>query len=234
MYTWIWRHLPGPTAVRTLEALLLFLIVVALLFFVVFPWLEPYLPFDRPAADPAADGPSGLRREPSFGKSAAESSGSHHCVHGGKIPSSSARSASRASWAGSAIATGPVLGGSRASTKTYPMTEALNATTGASSPALLCGTSTSSRSAGSAARQTSTASCAHVGARGNAGSVATSHPRRIRHPAAGSHTAGPSSGLGNSASSGIGDGTSVDLRAAAQRAANAHSSPARGVRPWSA
>jgi hypothetical protein len=47
MYTWIWRHLPGPTAARAVEALLLFLIVVALLFFVVFPWLEPYLPFDR-------------------------------------------------------------------------------------------------------------------------------------------------------------------------------------------
>ena len=47
MYTWIWRHLPGPAAARTAQALLLFLQVVALLFFVVFPWLEPYLPFDR-------------------------------------------------------------------------------------------------------------------------------------------------------------------------------------------
>jgi hypothetical protein len=47
MYTWIWRHLPGSTAVKLLQALVLFLAVVALLFFVVFPWLEPYLPFDR-------------------------------------------------------------------------------------------------------------------------------------------------------------------------------------------
>ena len=47
MYVWIWRHLPGPTAVRVVESLVLFLLVVALLFFVVFPWLEPYLPFDR-------------------------------------------------------------------------------------------------------------------------------------------------------------------------------------------
>ena len=47
MYTWIWRHLPGPTAVRVTEAIVLFLAVVALLFFVIFPWLEPYLPFDR-------------------------------------------------------------------------------------------------------------------------------------------------------------------------------------------
>ena len=47
MYVWIWRHLPGPTTVRILQVLVLFLLVVALLFFVVFPWLEPYLPFDR-------------------------------------------------------------------------------------------------------------------------------------------------------------------------------------------
>jgi hypothetical protein len=47
MYVWIWRHLPGPTPARVAESLLLFLVVVALLFFVIFPWLEPYLPFDR-------------------------------------------------------------------------------------------------------------------------------------------------------------------------------------------
>ena len=47
MYTWIWRHLPGPVAVKTLEALIIILAVVALLFFVIFPWLEPYLPFDH-------------------------------------------------------------------------------------------------------------------------------------------------------------------------------------------
>ena len=61
MYTWIWRHLPGPTAARTAQAFLLFLLVVALLFFVVFPFLEPYLPFDRVAqgAPPAAEASSG-------------------------------------------------------------------------------------------------------------------------------------------------------------------------------
>ena len=47
MYVWIWRRLPGPTAMKWLQALGLLLAVVALLFFVVFPWLEPYLPFDR-------------------------------------------------------------------------------------------------------------------------------------------------------------------------------------------
>jgi hypothetical protein len=47
MYTWIWRHLPGPVAVKLLETLIIILAVVALLFFVIFPWLEPYLPFDH-------------------------------------------------------------------------------------------------------------------------------------------------------------------------------------------
>jgi len=61
VYTWIWRHLPGPTAARAAQALLLFLIVVALLFFVIFPWLEPYLPFDRvtQGAPPVATAPAG-------------------------------------------------------------------------------------------------------------------------------------------------------------------------------
>ena len=37
MYGWIWRHLPGPTGVRALIALLLVAGVVALLLLVVFP-----------------------------------------------------------------------------------------------------------------------------------------------------------------------------------------------------
>lgn len=47
MYVWIWRHLPGPTVAKFGQSLLLFVAVVALLFFVVFPWAEPYLPFDQ-------------------------------------------------------------------------------------------------------------------------------------------------------------------------------------------
>lgn len=46
MYLWIWRHLPGPTGSKTALAVLLALAVVALLLFVVFPWVEPRLPFD--------------------------------------------------------------------------------------------------------------------------------------------------------------------------------------------
>lgn len=47
MYGWIWRHLPGPTAVRAATAVLLVAGVVALLMFVVFPWIEPKLPFNQ-------------------------------------------------------------------------------------------------------------------------------------------------------------------------------------------
>jgi hypothetical protein len=47
MYGWIWRHLPGPVAVRIVLALVLAVGVVALLMLVVFPWAEPLLPFNN-------------------------------------------------------------------------------------------------------------------------------------------------------------------------------------------
>lgn len=47
MYGWIWRHLPGPMALKTLQALILVAAVCALLLFVVFPWLEPRLPISQ-------------------------------------------------------------------------------------------------------------------------------------------------------------------------------------------
>ncbi|MCR3720361.1 MULTISPECIES: hypothetical protein [Prauserella salsuginis group] len=46
MYGWIWRHLPGPVALRVVEAIVLVAAVVALLMLVVFPWVEPLLPFN--------------------------------------------------------------------------------------------------------------------------------------------------------------------------------------------
>ena len=46
MYGWIWRHLPGPVAVRIALAVVLVVGVVALLFFVVFPFVVPLLPFN--------------------------------------------------------------------------------------------------------------------------------------------------------------------------------------------
>jgi hypothetical protein len=51
VYGWIWRHLPGGTAARAAIALALVLAVVALLLFVVFPWVEPHLPFNDVTVD---------------------------------------------------------------------------------------------------------------------------------------------------------------------------------------
>jgi hypothetical protein len=51
MYVWIWRHLPGGTASRALLSLLLVLAVAGLLLFVVFPWVEPRLPFNDVTVD---------------------------------------------------------------------------------------------------------------------------------------------------------------------------------------
>jgi len=47
VYGWIWRHLPGPTPAKVAEAVVLVLGVVALLMLVVFPWVEPLLPFNQ-------------------------------------------------------------------------------------------------------------------------------------------------------------------------------------------
>lgn len=46
MYTWIWRHLPGGLSWKVLQAFVLFAAVAALLLFVVFPWVEPRLPWN--------------------------------------------------------------------------------------------------------------------------------------------------------------------------------------------
>lgn len=47
MYVWIWRHLPGGLPGKLLGSLVLVAAAVALLFFVVFPWAEPRLPFNQ-------------------------------------------------------------------------------------------------------------------------------------------------------------------------------------------
>ncbi len=47
MYVWIWRHLPGPLAAKLAGVLVLLAGALALLFLVVFPWVEPRLPFNQ-------------------------------------------------------------------------------------------------------------------------------------------------------------------------------------------
>ena len=51
MYVWLWRRLPGPWIVKVLEALILLAAVLALLFLVIFPWVEPRLPFTDVTVD---------------------------------------------------------------------------------------------------------------------------------------------------------------------------------------
>jgi hypothetical protein len=51
MYTWIWRHLPGGLGWKLLQTAVLVAAVSALLLFVVFPWLEPHLPFSNVTVD---------------------------------------------------------------------------------------------------------------------------------------------------------------------------------------
>jgi hypothetical protein len=65
MYAWIWRHLPFGRPGRVLGSLVLALAAVALLWFVVFPAVDPHLPFnndghvstpnDQPNQDPNQD-----------------------------------------------------------------------------------------------------------------------------------------------------------------------------------
>ncbi|MDG4794797.1 hypothetical protein [Micromonospora sp. WMMD1082] len=46
MYAWIWRKLPFGLPGKLVGSLLLATTAVALLWYVVFPWAEPLLPFD--------------------------------------------------------------------------------------------------------------------------------------------------------------------------------------------
>lgn len=54
MYGWIWRHLPGPWPAKTLSALILVAAVLALLWYVVFPWAGPKLPINDVTVQQAA------------------------------------------------------------------------------------------------------------------------------------------------------------------------------------
>ena len=51
MYSFVWRHLPGPLAVRILLALALVLAAVAVLFVWVFPAIAPHMPFNNGTVD---------------------------------------------------------------------------------------------------------------------------------------------------------------------------------------
>jgi hypothetical protein len=47
MYGWLWRRLPGSTAVRVVTLLVLALAVLVVCFVWVFPAVAPYMPFNQ-------------------------------------------------------------------------------------------------------------------------------------------------------------------------------------------
>jgi hypothetical protein len=53
MYGWIWRTLPGNALAKLAVSLMLLIGVLALLWFVIFPWAEPLLPFGDVTVDGA-------------------------------------------------------------------------------------------------------------------------------------------------------------------------------------
>lgn len=54
MYVWIWRRLPGGLPGKLFGSMVLLAGVLALLFFVVFPWAETRLPFNDVTIDKPA------------------------------------------------------------------------------------------------------------------------------------------------------------------------------------
>ncbi len=60
MYSWIWRTLPGGVPAKLAGSLVLLVAAVLLLMLVVFPAVEPLLPFnDVTVEDAGAGGPGG-------------------------------------------------------------------------------------------------------------------------------------------------------------------------------
>ena len=52
MYVWIWRHLPGGLPGKLAGTVVLLTAAVLLLFFVVFPFVEPRLPYSDVTVNP--------------------------------------------------------------------------------------------------------------------------------------------------------------------------------------
>lgn len=59
MYAWIWRKLPFGLVGKLGGSVLLAAATVALLWYVVFPWAEPLLPFDDVQVTQDSDVPGG-------------------------------------------------------------------------------------------------------------------------------------------------------------------------------
>jgi hypothetical protein len=51
MYAWIWRKLPFGLPGKLVGSVVLVIAVLALLWYFIFPWVEPLLPFDDAQID---------------------------------------------------------------------------------------------------------------------------------------------------------------------------------------
>jgi len=60
VYAWIWRRLPGRRPAKITAAVALLAAAVALLFLVVFPYVEPRLPFNQVTVTPHGGGAPGM------------------------------------------------------------------------------------------------------------------------------------------------------------------------------
>lgn len=58
MYVWLWRRLPGGLPGKLAGSGVLLLAALALLFYVVFPWVEPKLPYNNVTVDRGASTPT--------------------------------------------------------------------------------------------------------------------------------------------------------------------------------
>ena len=47
MYGWIWRKLPGGSAAKAGQIIGIMVVVIALLFLWLFPWITSHLPIDQ-------------------------------------------------------------------------------------------------------------------------------------------------------------------------------------------
>jgi hypothetical protein len=58
MYGLLWRSLPGDRVVKALVAAILVVAVAAVLWYVVFPWVEPKIQFDHGTVEGGTSAPA--------------------------------------------------------------------------------------------------------------------------------------------------------------------------------
>lgn len=60
MYSWIFRHLPGPLWIRIIQTLLMIALIILLLMNFAFPWASQYSPWTDSTVGALGAGPASL------------------------------------------------------------------------------------------------------------------------------------------------------------------------------